>query len=68
MKFIVLAMHRSGTSALMGLLNTVGVYCGESEDLLEPRPCNEKGFFERRDVMELNDRILEAAGGRWDRF
>jgi hypothetical protein len=40
---IILSMHRSGTSALTGVLNLMGVSLGK--ELLQPQPDNPKGFF-----------------------
>jgi hypothetical protein len=46
--FIVLGMHRSGTSMLSGLLATgFGYNVGNDADLVVPNFDNEKGFFER---------------------
>lgn len=46
--FIVLGMHRSGTSMLSGLLVTgCGYQVGKSSDLIGASFDNEKGFFER---------------------
>jgi hypothetical protein len=58
---MVLGMHRSGTSLLTGLLESSGLYIGEKEELLPPKPDNPEGFWERRDVMELNEWLLNTA-------
>ncbi|WP_319549661.1 hypothetical protein [Desulfogranum marinum] len=60
----VLGMHRSGTSALTGLLNTLGVELGEK--LLSPLVDNPKGFFENQRVYDLNERFIQQCGFRWD--
>jgi len=60
----VLGMHRSGTSALTGLLCRFGAIPGK--DLLPANASNPKGFFESRAVVELNNAILQAAGSSWD--
>ena len=60
----VLGMHRSGTSALAGLLHNLGFYAGSQ--LLPPRPDNLKGFFENEKVIALNDRILWYLNSNWD--
>ena len=60
----VLGMHRSGTSALTGLLQLLGVDLGS--DLMAPQADNEKGFFENNKVVKLNERILAALGSDWD--
>lgn len=60
----VLGMHRSGTSALTGLLQLLGVDLGS--DIMAPRADNEKGFFENNKVVKLNEGILAALGSDWD--
>lgn len=42
-------MHRSGTSVLGGLVNKMGLKTGGP--LIAPAEDNEKGFFERIDVV-----------------
>lgn len=63
----ILGMHRSGTSAFAGVLHTVGFNLGPSEQFLGPLPENPKGFFESRQVVSINKRLLEILGGAWDR-
>jgi hypothetical protein len=53
---IVLGMHRSGTSVLGGLLTQLGLKTGGP--LIPPAKDNEKGFFERIDVVLQNDVFL----------
>ncbi|MEM7145924.1 MAG: hypothetical protein AAF591_12375 [Verrucomicrobiota bacterium] len=67
MQVIVLGAHRSGTSVTAGLIRMMGFVAGEDEqlELLSPTRENPKGYFERRDVVELNDRILHAMRGDW---
>lgn len=62
--YIVLGMHRSGTSCLTGLLETSGLRVGSV-----PRYCrdNKKGNIENPLVNLCNDRILRRSGGSWDR-
>ena len=66
MQIIVLGMHRSGTSAVTRILNMMGAYIGPEHLIGAPAMDNKKGFWERSDVRELNDRILSALGGAWD--
>lgn len=61
----ILGMHRSGTSAVTRIVNFLGVYLGEEEDLLEPAPDNPSGFWERRDVLDLHERLLCHLGTSW---
>jgi hypothetical protein len=57
---VVLGMHRSGTSVLSAALECLGVEFGDF--LLGPRDDNPKGFWEDRDVVELNERLHALAG------
>jgi hypothetical protein len=61
---LVLGMHRSGTSALAGVLATLG--CDGPRTPIKPNAENPKGFFEARPVARLNDEILATAGTTWD--
>ena len=54
---IVLGMHRSGTSIIGGLMNKMGLKTGGP--LIRPWKDNEKGFFERIDVVVQNDAIMK---------
>lgn len=56
---IILGMHRSGTSALTGVLNLMGVSLGK--ELLPPQPDNPKGFFENKEITLFNEQILFPA-------
>ena len=61
---IVLGMHRSGTSALTGVLKALGVDIGLN--LAVPGPTNPKGYFEVIDIARLNDDILNHLHSSWD--
>lgn len=61
---IVLGMHRSGTSALTGTLEKIGIML--PQDLLPAYEDNPKGFFEGQKVIELNERLLAANGSNYD--
>lgn len=61
---VVFGMHRSGTSALSSLMACFGADHGRT--LMSAKPENPKGFWENQKVVELNDRILDTLGGRWD--
>jgi len=60
---IVLGMHRSGTSALTGILEAAGLQLGA---VSEYAPDNLKGNRESTAVMALHDDILLRNGGSWD--
>lgn len=61
---VVLGMHRSGTSALAGMLSALGVYPGG--ELLEASSSNKKGYFENSNAYTLNKEILLAMNSSWD--
>jgi len=61
---IVLGMHRSGTSALTGMLHHLGVELGNR--LLAPSPEDPRGYWEHWDVYQLNHTIMAGFGYRWD--
>ena len=63
MIILVLGMHRSGTSALAGLLHTGGVFMGE--ELVGKSHNNPKGHYEDRRLLAINRKILKAFGGSW---
>jgi 2-polyprenyl-3-methyl-5-hydroxy-6-metoxy-1,4-benzoquinol methylase len=55
---IVLGMHRSGTSAMAGVLNKLGCYSGEKDDLYSADSNNSTGYYERKDIVSCNEDIL----------
>jgi len=60
----VVGMHRSGTSAVAGALNRLGVWLGET--LIEPRSgVNDGGFFENPDILALHEELLHGLGRSW---
>lgn len=61
--FVVLGMHRSGTSSVAGTLARLGPKAPLT--LLEPSADNPRGFWESRLVVALNDEILQAGGSYW---
>ena len=62
---LVLGMHRSGTSAITGALRLCGAWTGEESELTEANTENPKGFWERRDVRQICDRLLHSVGADW---
>ena len=62
---VVVGMHRSGTSAVSGVLDELGVFMGRN--LFAPQKgVNEKGFFENAKVVDINERLFDALLGSWD--
>lgn len=62
----ILGMHRSGTSTITRALNLVGAYLGDEKDLIAPAPDNIEGFWELKDIVDLDDRILHHFKMSWD--
>jgi len=60
---IVLGPHRSGTSLVAGILNTLGVSMGEH--FRTGDEFNPTGYWEDEDFKALNKSILKMAGGTW---
>src|SRR4030095_15515058 len=61
---LVLGMHRSGTSAVARILSMLGAEL--PSNLLPPATDKPKGFWESRDLMEVHEELLAAAGTSWD--
>ncbi len=61
---LVLGMHRSGTSALTGMLNLLDISLGEN--LLKANIDNKKGFFENSDLVNINNDLLTQVESKWD--
>lgn len=66
MQIMVLGMHRSGTSAVARLLNMMGAYFAPEGQGLPPSKTNPKGYWERHDVVNLNNQVLGGLGIGWD--
>jgi hypothetical protein len=61
--YVVLGMHRSGTSLAAGLLHRMGISFGHWQ--LDGNPNNPKGHFENILIYWMNKKLLRAAGGSW---
>ena len=62
--YLVLGMHRSGTSALANLLALAGADL--PRDVMPADEHNARGYFEPWRIAVFNDRRLAAAGSAWD--
>jgi hypothetical protein len=63
---LVLGFHRSGTSMTTRLLDQLGVPLGPPEALVAASESdNPRGYFEPRWLVETNDTLLAALGGRY---
>lgn len=61
--YVVLGMHRSGTSSVAGTLALLGAAAPRT--LMRPAEDNPKGFWESEVVTAFNDRLLAADGSSW---
>jgi O-antigen biosynthesis protein len=62
---VVLGMHRSGTSALTGLLRLLGLWAGDADDFPPADDHNQAGYWEHRGVWSVDEAILRALGASW---
>jgi hypothetical protein len=61
----VVGMHRSGTSATTEVLGRLGLASPAPDELVPATSANERGHFEAKTLVRLNDRLLRALGGTW---
>jgi len=67
--FLILGMHRSGTSFLARCLNVSGVYLGENLWLSAASPeDNPEGFWENEDFTKLSDKLLMENKISWNQI
>jgi len=61
--FVVLGMHRSGTSCVTRMING----CGASlaVEVIPANASNPLGHWEALESLEINDLILQCSGGNW---
>ena len=62
---IVLGMHRSGTSAVTGAIDALGLPACRVEDRMPAQQSNERGFYESRTLAAFDERLLNRLGGTW---
>jgi hypothetical protein len=62
---LVLGMHRSGTSALSGLLVQAGL--DGPMDPMPATPANPRGYWESLGAVQLSDQLLQQLGSHWSR-
>lgn len=63
---LILGMHRSGTSLTANLIHKLGFYIGKNSELLGKNKFNEKGHYEYKPAVDLNDRIFLENGMIWE--
>ena len=66
MQILVVGMHRSGTSAVTRIVSLMGAFLGDENASIGANEENPKGFWERRDVIDINEALLSQTGASWD--
>jgi hypothetical protein len=61
---LILGMHRSGTSALGGVVNILGA--AGPKTLTPPNRWNPRGYFESLPLWNAHDEMLASKGSSWD--
>lgn len=61
---LVLGMHRSGTSAVGGMLSRAGF--DAPSDLMEANAVNPRGYWESQGLFRLHEALLARLGSAWD--
>lgn len=61
---LIAGMHRSGTSAIAGFVNLLGV--DVSKNILPATLDNPFGYWESSEVVEFHDQLLRSCGLTWD--
>lgn len=62
----ITGMHRSGTSMVARVLESVGLWLGPPARMMPPGPDNPEGFFENLDLVRFADELLDRFEGGWD--
>jgi hypothetical protein len=65
MQIIVLGMHRAGTSLTARMINMMGAYFAPEGLSLGFSNDNPKGFWERKDILQINKALLHHFGCTW---
>lgn len=62
---IVLGSHRSGTSAVTGVIEALGLPACRDDDRYEMRPWSGHGLFESKSLSLFDESLLGRLGGAW---
>jgi hypothetical protein len=61
----VIGMHRSGTSAMAGMLSQLGITGPSEDDLIPATSSNARGHFESKLLTRIDNQLLRLRGGTW---
>ncbi|SDN52689.1 sulfotransferase family protein [Bacillus sp. OK048] len=64
--FLILCLHRSGSSATAGVMQLLGVHMGDR--LIQATKHNQKGHFENVEFVQLNQEILKSVNSTWNKL
>jgi len=67
-QLLIIGMHRSGTSAVAGLVHQMGAYVGPDYAMDRVTDGNPRGHWERIDVRKANMTVLSSLGHDWYRL
>lgn len=62
---LVIGMHRSGTSAVTGMLSQLGLNSPRADDRIAASQWNERGNGESKSLVQFNNRVLGELQGSW---
>jgi hypothetical protein len=62
---IVMGMHRSGTSAVTGILDQLGITGPSIDDLIPASSSNARGHFESKILTRIDNQLLHVLGATW---
>ena len=65
-KIIIHGVHRSGTSITTSIIEKMGAWYAEDWQKMLPADDNQNGFWERLDVVKINDLILRDFSMSWN--
>jgi hypothetical protein len=58
-------MHRSGTSLVTEVLSALGCHTGKSDDFMPPDMFNPTGYWEHREIVNIDVAIMKALSASW---
>ena len=58
-------MHRSGTSAVTGVIDALGIQACRPGDRMLPRQWNARGNYESASLSRFDEGLLQHLGGEW---
>lgn len=63
--YMIMGMHRSGTSLTVQMLKEMNVWIGEENQMIVKDQYNERGYWELAELVQINDVILTKSNMMW---